>query len=242
MATESQSFIEKYLTPIAVVIGALIIALALYYGHGSSAGTAGAGTQPPAAQGATQAVNIQNVKTDGEPYVGSPSAKVTMAVWFDYQCPFCKQFDEGALSQIYQNYVQTGKVKIVFKDFPFLGQDSIAASEFGRAERALYPTQFYACYRAMFDAQDEEGDQGFGDQASIVAMTKTQVPQIDTDKVVAYVTAHKADIDAAMNADRTEGTAFGIQGTPSMIVGTQLLQGAQSYDTVSGLLDAQLGK
>ena len=56
---------------------------------------------------------------------------------------------------------------------------------------------------------------------------------------VAYVVR---DIDAAMNADRTEGTAFGIQGTPSMIVGTQLLQGAQSYDTVSGLLDAQLGK
>lgn len=241
MATDNQSFIERYLTPIAVVLGALIIALALYYGHSSTGTTPAAGTQP-AAQGATQAVNIANVKTDGDPYIGSPTAPVTMAVWFDYQCPFCKQFDEGALSQIYTNYVQTGKVKVVFKDFPFLGNDSIAAGEFARAVWALYPQQFYGWYLAMFNAQDAEGDQGFGNQATIVAMTKVQVPQIDTSKVVAYITANQSTIDAELTADRTEGTSFGIQGTPSMIVGTTLLQGAQDYPTVQKLLDAQLAK
>jgi protein-disulfide isomerase len=240
MATESnQSFIERNLMAIGLFLGLCLVALALYYGHGSSPATTGT-TGQQQGTGATQAVDIQKVKTDGEPFIGNPNAPVAMAIWFDYQCPFCKQFDQGPLSQVYQNYVQTGKVKVIFKDFPFLGDDSIAAGEFGRAVWALYPNQFYNWYMAMFAAQDAEGDQGFGDQASIVAMTKTQVPQIDTAKVVSYVNANKAKLDAELQADKNEGIAFGIQGTPSVIVGTQLLAGAQPYTTVSAALDAAL--
>jgi protein-disulfide isomerase len=240
MATDNQTFIERNLTAIGLFLGLCLVALAVYYGHGSgTAGTPGTGgAQQP--QGATQAVDINKVKTAGEPTVGNPNAPVTMAIWFDYQCPFCKQFDQGPLSQVYQNYVQTGKVKLVFKDFAFLGNDSLDAGEFGRAVFVLYPQQFYSWYSSMFNAQDAEGDQGFGDQASIVTMTKVQVPQIDTAKVLAYIAANKATIDAQLQADKDEGISFGVQGTPSMIIGSKLLAGAQTYETVAKALDAEL--
>lgn len=230
---------ERYLTPIAVLVGALILALAYVYGHGAVTGNTGAansGTQQ------AQAVNIKDVKTDGDPYIGDPNAPVTMALWFDYQCPFCKQLDTTAMPQLYTNYVQTGKLRIVFKDFQFLGDDSLTGAEFARGVWELYPDQFYAWYEAMFVAQDEEGDQGFGNQDSIVAMTKAKVPAIDTDKVVALVAQKKAQYDAAISADRDEGASFGINGTPSIIIGTTSLSGAQPYATISQLIDQQLAK
>jgi protein-disulfide isomerase len=230
------SFIERYLTPIAVVVGALILALAYVYGSHS------VGTNPPAGTQPAAAVDIKDVKTDNDPYVGDPNAPVTVAIWFDYQCPFCKQLDTTTLPQLYTNYVQTGKVRIVFKDFQFLGDDSMTGAEFARAVWELYPDKFYAWYEGMFNAQDEEGDQGFGDQASIVAMTKAKVPGIDTDKVVALMSQKKSAYDAAIAADRDEGSSFGINGTPAIIIGTQLLSGAQPYSTVAPLIDAELQK
>jgi protein-disulfide isomerase len=235
---EKNSFLERYLTPIAVVVGALILALAYVYGaHG---------TAPVAQQNGQQqapAVDIKDVKVAGEPFIGDPNAPVTMAVFYDYQCPFCKQFDENVMPQLYTNYVQTGKVKVVFKGFEFLGNDSIAGDEFGRAVWELYPDSFYDWYKAMADAQDQEGDQGFGDQASIVTMTKSKVPAINTDNVVALVTKNKTAYDAAITATRTEAQNLGITGTPSIIVGKQLfsaLSPADFYTQISGAIDAEL--
>ncbi len=231
----NSSFMERYLTPVAVLIGALILALAYVYGsHGGGTATTNTGT------GQAQAVDIKDVKTDNDPSIGDPNAPVTMAIWFDYQCPFCKQFDTTTLPQLYTNYVQTGKLRVVFKDFQFLGNDSLTGAEFARGVWHLYPDQFYTWYEAMFNAQDAEGDTGFGNQDTIVAMTKQQVPAIDTAKVLADVAANKAQYDAAINADRQEGSTFGINGTPSMIIGTQLFSGAQEYSALQPLIDAQL--
>lgn len=228
---------EKYLTPIAVVLGAVIIALVLLFNHGGQA------VQKAATNGqqGAIAVDVKNLKTDGEPYIGNANAPVTMGFFFDYQCPFCKQDVQTVLSQLYTNYVQTGKLRIVFKDFQFLGNDSTTGAEYGRAVWATYPSQYYTWYLAMFNAQDEEGDKGFGNLASIATLTKT-IPGIDEAKVEADLTKNKAKYDAAISADRAEGSSYGIQGTPSVLTGTTLLQGAQTYAAVSALVDAQLKK
>jgi protein-disulfide isomerase len=225
MSHQTSSFIEKYMTPIAVLLGAVIIAFALAYGRGAITPSAGTGGQPGAA-----AVDVSQVPTDGVPYIGDADAPVTMALFYDYQCPFCKQFEEQVSPALFEQYVKTGKLKIYFEDFQFLGQDSVAASEFGRAVWALYPDQFYPWFVAMFDAQDAEGDQGFGDQDSIIAMTKAKVPSVDTDKVVAYIKANQAAIDASVNASRSAGSSMGVNGTPSVIVGTKIFYALSPAD------------
>ncbi len=226
--------IEKYLTPIAVVAGALIIAGAFAFGGGVK-------NQNNNGQQAAQKVDIKDVKTDGVPFVGDANAPVTMAVWFDYQCPFCKQLELNVTSQIIDQYVSTGKVKIVFKDFQFLGQDSQVAAEFARAMWELYPDKFYDWYKAMFVAQDEEGDQGFGDLDSIKKLT-AKIDGVDVNKVVSLMDSKKAEYDAAIAADRSEGQKFGINGTPAIIIGTTLLSGAQPLSALTPLLDKELAK
>ena len=227
--------IEKYLTPIAVLVGALIIGGAFYFGQGGT-GTAPQGQKPPAVK-----VNIKDVKTAGDPFIGDANAPVTIALWYDYQCPFCKRFDQDAVSQVYEKYVKTGKVKIVFKDFAFLGEDSTTAAEFGRAMWEAYPDHYYEWYQAMFVAQDDEGDKGFGDLTSIQALT-AKIPGVDVGKVTKLMTDKKATYDAVIAANRTEGGNLGVSGTPAVIVGTTLLSGAQPYATLQPLIDAQLKK
>ncbi|MEK7079714.1 MAG: thioredoxin domain-containing protein [Patescibacteria group bacterium] len=231
---DAGSFLEKYLTPISVLVGACIIAAALAFGNGGGAQQAATNGQPPA-----QAVDIKKVDVKGDPYIGNPNAPVVMAYWFDYQCPFCKKFDQDTMGQIYENYVKTGKVKVVFQDFQFLGPDSDDGALFARAVWEAYPDQFYAWYQAMFEAQDEE-HAGFGNTASIVTMTKAKVPAIDTTKVLALIEKNKDAYTKAITADRTEGGTMGVSGTPAMIIGKTLLSGAQPYSAVTALLDAEL--
>lgn len=227
---------DRYLTPLAVLLAAVIIALALIFGHAVGTGTP---AKPQAA-----AVNIKDVKTDTSPYIGNANAPTTVAIFYDYQCPFCKQFEQGVTPDLIKNYVDTGKTKIVFKDFQFLGEDSTTASLFARALWEAYPDKFYDWYKAMFDAQDAEGDQGFGDLASIEKLTKG-IDGIDVAKVEKLMNENKATYQKAIDADRAEGAALGINGTPSIIVGTKLLSGespTQFYADISAELDAQLKK
>ena len=231
--TKSGGFMEKYLTPIAVVVGAGIIALAFMFGQGGNKDDA---------KPAEVAVDVKDVKTDGVPFIGSPTAPVTMAVWFDYQCPFCKQFEQTVTPQLIKNYVEAGKLRIVFKDFQFLGEDSMTAALYSHAVWEAHPELYHDWLTAVMGAQDDEGDAGFGDLASIDTVTAEQVPGIDVARVNALMVSKKAEYSKMISDSRAEGAAFGINGTPSVIVGTKLLSGSVPYATVAAAVDEALKK
>jgi len=80
--------------------------------------------------GQTQTLlTIQKLTENGSPILGDPSATITILEWGDYQCTFCYRFHESSLKTIIGDYIDTGKVKLVFKDFPLNGPDSILAAE-----------------------------------------------------------------------------------------------------------------
>ena len=232
-------------TPAAIVIAGVVIGAGLMFG------LRGVGTAAPATSGTTptQAVNIKDVKTAGEPVLGQANAPVTLAFWSDYQCPFCKAVEVGgvsgipgtaALPDVIKEYVDTGKVKIIFKDFAFLGNDSITGAEYARAVWHLYPDQYFAWRTAMYVAQDAEGDTGFGNAATIDALIKAQFPKMSDSAIQSDVTANKSAYDAAIQADEAEGQSFGIQGTPGFITGTTEIDGAQPLSAFQAAIDPQL--
>ncbi len=231
MTTKDSPFMEKYLTPIAVLLGAIIIALAFAFGTG---------TERPAPGEEAGAADISAVEFGDAPVLGSASAPVTMAVWFDYQCPFCKRYELETMEQVYENYVVTGKVKVVLMDYQFLGPDSDDAALFARAVWEAYPERFHDWYKAVMTAQDEEHG-GFGNTDSIVTLTKS-LGGIDTDRVLALADQKKAEYQADIAAARQEGSSIGINGTPGTLIGTKILSGAVPYTQVSAALDAELAK
>jgi len=224
---------NKYFLPAAVILAGLFIAGAVIW-NGSHPGT---GTTPtPTAT----TVNIKNVKTDGEPFIGNANAPVTIAEWSDYQCPFCKEFELTTLPQIVQNYISAGKVKIVYKDFQFLGPDSMVDAEYARAIWSLYPAQFSAWRTAIFSQEPQENSMSASDNLAFLIKVTGSVAGIDVSKVTTAVTANQATYDAAINADKTEAGNFGITATPSFVVGTQMIASAYPYATFQTALDALL--
>lgn len=209
-------------------------------------GTASAAAQPPASESASQpatpsvAANSAKVSAVGVPFIGDEKAPVVMAYWYDYQCPYCKQNEDSVLPRLIKDYVQTGKLKILFKDFAFLGPDSVTAGYAARAVWETAPDKFYLWHKAVFDHQDDE-NAGWGKKDDIIALTKT-IPGIDADKIAQLMTDDAADYQKAIDADGSEGAAMGVNGSPGAIIGTQLIVGAQPYEQFKAAIDAALGQ
>lgn len=237
METESQSKFSIN-TPTAIIIAGVIIAGAVFWSNGkgvTNQPTTNVGAQQPAAQVA----DITKVKIDGEPFIGNPNAPVTMAYWYDYQCPFCKRNEQEVMPQIVKEYVDTGKVKIVFKDFQFLGADSQTLGQYSHAVWATAPTKFYQWHKAIFDNSGTENT-GWATQEKILSITKTVLSADETSKVVQLVKTNGADYQKQMDADKAEGGAMGINGTPGAIIGKQLISGAQPYAAFKQVIDLTL--
>lgn len=229
--TQPANALDRYLTPIAVLLGAIIVAFALMYGR-------------PAAErdlGQMPAVDVADIKEEGEPFIGNPDAPTTLAVYYDYQCPYCQQFELQVMPRLIEEYVNTGKTKVVFKDFQFLGEDSTTAAIYARAVWEAQPDKFYPWYMAVMTAQDGEGGGEFGSIASIRELSRTV--GIDTARIDQLIAQNGARYQAAIDDDRAEGASFGINGTPSVIVGDQLLSAltpADFYQAISAALEEQL--
>jgi protein-disulfide isomerase len=109
-----------------------------------------------------------NFTTADEPYLGSMDAPVTLVYWSDYQCPFCKRFDTQVLPQIVERYVESGKVRVVLKDYAFLGEDSRTAALASRCvwEESTQST-FRNWHRTVFENQGAENS-GWASKSNLV--------------------------------------------------------------------------
>lgn len=239
MAKESRKFsFNNKLLPVLVILS---IGLAFTVGmlwqkvKSLQSGNSGAPSAQP-----TQAplkVNAVDVDTTGEPFIGQKDAPLIMAYWFDYQCPYCQAFEQDTLPTLIDKYVNTGKMKILFKDFQFLGEDSTTA---GLAEHAVwetYPDKFLAWQEAMFKKQDAENS-GWGKKADIVALVNSM--GMDGNKISKLMDDKKDEYQKEMDADKAEAGNFGITGTPGFIVGTQAIYGAEPLNSFESQIDALL--
>lgn len=219
------SFFEKYGTALAVLVGALIIGGAFAFGQGGDRG------QEPSEP---VAVDIKDVKLDSSPAIGPRGAKATIAVWFDYQCHFCKQYETTTLKQVIATYGD--QVRIVYKDFQFLGPASNDAALYSRAVWEAYPDRWDEWFAGMFEGA-EEGTRdlaGMNELSTSLGLDVSRIEKLRTDKAAEY--------QAAIDADRAEGQTFGINGTPGTVIGTSLVAGAQPFGNIQPLIDAELAK
>ena len=211
-------------TPVAIIIAGVIVAISVIFASHvhTTTGTAATAAAP------TPAVNVKDINTAGLPFIGNANAP-TLVYFSDFQCPYCKAFETNVLPTLKTEYVDTGKLKIVFEDFVFLGPDSQTAALFGQSVWHLYPNQYFAWREAMFAAQDGE-DTGFGDRPSIEKLTAT-IPGIDQAKVSADVDANTDAYTKIIADESNETQTLGLTGTPSILVGKQVIGGYNPLST-----------
>ena len=234
---ESQPKNNALINAGSIIAAGLLIAGAIIWSN-QHPNTQVAGNAPSQPQPA-QTADSSKVKTQGNPYMGNLSAPITIAYWFDYQCPFCKQNEETAMPQIVSDYVNSGKVKIVFKDFEFLGSDSQILGQTGRAVWEVAPDKFYAWHKAMYDNQGTENT-GWATVGKIRSITESVLGAAGTDKVLALVKSKGTEYQKEMDADKAEGFGFGVTGTPSFIIGKRLIVGAVPYAQLQAAIETAL--
>jgi len=74
-------------------------------------------------------ITIQMLSQNGSPLLGNPNAPITIVEWGDYQCTYCHAFHQTGLNSLIEDYINTGKANLVFRDFPLNGPDSVLAAE-----------------------------------------------------------------------------------------------------------------
>ena len=74
-------------------------------------------------------ITMETFVSNGSSILGNPNAPITLVEFGDYQCHYCNVFFESIEEDIIKNYVETGKVKMIFKDYNIIGPDSVRASQ-----------------------------------------------------------------------------------------------------------------
>lgn len=177
----------------------------------------------------TQEPTKVEVNTEGDPSLGSPSAPVTLVEFSDFQCSFCTSFFEGAYQQIKENYINTGKVKLVFRDFP-LGFHPEAESAALAAECAHEQGKFFAYHDLLFENQNKLGADFYLKLAADLNLNEQQFNTcLTTQKYLDEV-----------QKDFSEGQTYGVSGTPAFFINGKLITGALPYSDFAKEIEAAL--
>ncbi len=159
-----------------------------------------------------EALTPQTVFFDPDaPVLGNPNGDVTIAEFFDYQCPFCKK-DYPILESFLKS---DPNVRLVMKDWPVFGPPSVRASHlvFGASTYGQYETAFNALMSTKGLLSDAQ-------------VTKTLTDAgIDVAKAQAGYEAQKARWDGLLARNEAQAQAFGLQGTPAFIIGRTIYPG-----------------
>ncbi len=175
------------------------------------------------------------VSLDDDAVMGDPNAPVTIVEFSDYECPFCGRFYTETLPLLKQQYVDTGKAKIVFRDFPL---------------------SFHPNAQKAAEAAECVGDQG-GDEAYFemhdLIFENQQSLSVSSLKQWARTVAgiNGAEFDSCLDsgkfasevqADFNEGAQYGVSGTPSFYINGVEIVGAQPFQVFRQAIEQELSK
>ena len=178
--------------------------------------------------------------------LGNPNAKVIVDVWEDFQCPACRNYSENTEPLIIQNYVDTGKVRYTFHQYPFI-DDFASTKESDQAANASMcaaeQNRFWEFKEILFANWNGENLGSYADQR-LIAFAEAINLDMDAFKTCFGENRYKERI----NQDFDAGKNLGVRSTPSIFVNKQLVlnsQGANyipSYANIAASIDAALAE
>jgi len=171
-----------------------------------------------------------DVSIDDDPVKGDKNAPVTIIEFSDFQCPFCGKFFKETFGQIDEKYIKTGKVKMVFRDFPLSFHENAQKSA-EAAECADEQGKFWEYHDMLFENQEKLSVEDLKRYAVELGLDKDKFDScLDSEK-------YKDEV----KKDFSDGQKYGVSGTPAFFINGKLVSGAQPFSAFEKVIEAELG-
>jgi len=181
--------------------------------------------------GTTTTGTVTGQTFNGAALQGDAKAPVTIIEYSDFQCPYCGRFVQDSYPQIKEQYIDTGKAKLIFKDFPLSFHPyAQKAAVAGKCVLEQGNDKFWKYHDAVFTNQAQLNDDNIKLWASQAGADMT--------KFNACVASGK--MDAIIQQEQQEGQQAGVTGTPSFTINGKLVVGAQPFSAFQTAIDAAL--
>lgn len=156
--------------------------------------------------------------------IGNPSGDVTLVEFFDYNCGYCKR----ALDDVAKLIDSDPKLRVVLKDFPVLGPGSTEAAQIATAARQqLKPEKFYEFHRKLLATRGSIG------KAQALNVAK----ELGADPARLEKDAKSPEVHASLREAAEIADSLNLSGTPSWVLGKEVIVGAVGYSQLKGKID-----
>ncbi len=156
--------------------------------------------------------------------LGNPKGPITLVEFFDYNCTYCRR----AVSDMTALLQANPDLRIVMKEFPILAPGSVEAARISVAVKDIAPDQYLKFHTELFSRPGQASTQKALEVATDLGL--------DTDKLKAA--ANAGDVTAGLQEVHQLATDLGISGTPSYIIGKEIIPGAIGFDGLQAMVSA----
>jgi len=156
-----------------------------------------------------------STSSTGVSTVGSPDARVILLEFSDFECPFCARYAEETFASLEQDFVKTGQIQYLVRQFPLEQIHRFAVPAARAAYCAEHQTQFWEMRRVLFSMSTQLANANWSGLAADL--------QLDTEKFNECVADD--DVLARIQEDRREGSRLGVEATPTFFIGRNDGQG-----------------
>lgn len=232
-----------HLPSFGIGIGAGVVALVvvfIIFGQGIEKpstqieGTPTPSQEPPSAI----ATQIHLLTDNASPLLGSKDAPITMIEFGDYQCFYCNKFYHDTEPDILKNYINTGKVRMVFKDFTIIGQDSVNAAH--AAHCAQEQGKFWEYHDTLYNNWNGENT-GWVSSNNLLAFAK----QVGLDQATFNQCMTDSKYISTVQGSLSNAKDLGLTGTPDFFImapdhSITKIVGAQPFEVFDNLFKSKL--
>jgi protein-disulfide isomerase len=169
--------------------------------------------------------------------IGDPDAPVTIVEYTDFQCPFCARHALQTFTQIEENFVDTGKVRYIFKDLPLtsIHPQAVLAAEAARCAGDQDQSAYLTMHNLLFEKQKNWS--GKSNAAELFADYADEIG-LDSESLKTCLNNH--EFEEAVQVDIQEAMQLGFTGTPAFLINGQPLVGAQPFEIFEQAVESLL--
>lgn len=220
---------------IAVAVSVLLILLiGIIASRGGASQEASTTTTAPGQSAAEEPLDLSRRAAGDPTALGEVDAPVVLIEYADYRCPFCGLFSRETLPPLVEKYVESGELRIEWRDLPVFGEQSFTAAVAGRA--AGEQDRFWEFNKAVFAEAPKRGHIDLPEERLLELAQEAGVPDVEKFRN----DLQSEELAAAVTNDAQEAASLGATGTPTFLVNDTPLIGAQPLAAFEQAIEGEL--